>query len=128
MLNVQRISWPLIVVLALSAGAVWHVATAQEKTSPLVPPKLEKASQESKVDPPRQPVERALQAVPKPIADAPATEPKATPAVQQWEYAVTAVSNVESQKTLNSLGMEGWELVTVAQQENHVFAYLKRRK
>ena len=30
MLNVQRIAWPLVVVMAFSAGATWHVATAQE--------------------------------------------------------------------------------------------------
>ena len=35
MLNVQRIAWPLIVVLALSVGAVWCVATAQEAKKPV---------------------------------------------------------------------------------------------
>ena len=30
MLNVQRIAWPLIVVLALSAGAVWCVVVSAQ--------------------------------------------------------------------------------------------------
>ena len=94
MLNVQRIAWPLIVVLVLSAGAVWHVATAQEKKVPATP-----------------------------VAN--------QPVVQRWEYmaiAVHGLSDGESEKTLNKFGMDGWELVAVAQEGNRVFAYLKRRK
>jgi len=30
MWNFQRIAWPLFLVLAFSAGAAWHLASAQE--------------------------------------------------------------------------------------------------
>jgi hypothetical protein len=98
MLTVQRLALPLIVVLALSAAAVWHVAMAQEKTTP--------------------------GAVPNGVL---AVQPKASPAVQKWEY--QKVNFYFEDKSLNDLGDEGWELVAVAPNSHgqHV-AYFKRRK
>ena len=120
MLNVQQIAWPLTVILALSAGAMWHAATAQETSKPRVPPELEKASQESKVFPPRQPIERALQAPP--------NQNEAVPDVQKWEYKKLR-GDIED-ATLNEVGAEGWELVVVvgADADGPHVAYLKRRK